>query len=133
MRRGRALAWTVVGCVLATAFATVAASGPSPTVRGASRAAASGGITVAPLVRYAGVRATPSPGSGYRPTQMQAAYFLRPLFRAGVDGRRQSIVIVDSFGSPTIRHDLAVFDRTFKLRAPSSLLIIHPAGRIPAC
>ena len=131
MRRGRALAWTVVGCVLATAFATVAASGPVPASRGAGRDAASGGITVTPLVRYAGVRATPSPGFGYTPAQMRAAYFLRPLFRAGVDGRRQSIVIVDSFGSPTIRHDLAVFDRTFKLRAPSSLLVIHPAGRIP--
>ena len=40
-------------------------------------------------------------------------------------------MIVDSFGSPTIRHDLGVFDRQFKLPAPPSLLIIHPAGRIP--
>jgi subtilase family serine protease len=39
---------------------------------------------------------------------------------------------VDSFGSPTIRHDLAVFDATFDLTAPPSFTIIQPAGAVPA-
>src|SRR6202012_2911660 len=68
----------------------------------------------------------------YEPGQIQAAYNLEPLYQAGVTGRGQTIVIVDSFGSPTIRHDLAVFDKTFGLPAPPSLNIIQPAGKVPA-
>jgi subtilase family serine protease len=40
-------------------------------------------------------------------------------------------VIVDSFGSPTVRHDLAVFDATYHLPAPPPLTVIQPAGRVP--
>jgi subtilase family serine protease len=40
-------------------------------------------------------------------------------------------VIVDSFGSPTIKHDLAVFDQQFGLPAPPSFTIIAPSGKIP--
>jgi subtilase family serine protease len=69
---------------------------------------------------------------GLYPAQIRAAYFLNPLLRKGIDGRGQSIVIVDSFGSPTIRHDLKVFDRQFRLPPPRSLMIIDPAGPIPA-
>ncbi|MGO9963925.1 MAG: S8 family serine peptidase [Acidimicrobiales bacterium] len=67
----------------------------------------------------------------YQPDQIQRAYNLAPLFRAGTDGRGQTIVVVDSFGSPTIGHDLSVFDSTFDLPAPPSLTVIHPAGAIP--
>jgi len=48
---------------------------------------------------------------------------------AGAAGR--TIVIVDSFGSPTIEHDLHVFDQTFGLPDPPSLKIITPAGIPP--
>ncbi|HXS66445.1 MAG TPA: S53 family peptidase [Streptosporangiaceae bacterium] len=68
---------------------------------------------------------------GYHPAQIRAAYFLNPLLKKGINGKGTSIVIVDSFGSPTIRHDLGVFDRAFKLPAPPALSIIHPAGPIP--
>ena len=47
-------------------------------------------------------------------------------------GRGTTIVIVDSFGSPTIRNDLKVFDQTFGLPAPPKFTIIQPAGRVPA-
>ena len=67
---------------------------------------------------------------GYTPRQIRAAYSVTPLLRRGINGKGTSIVIVDSFGSPTIRRDLAVFDHTFGLRAPK-LMIIHPVGRIP--
>jgi subtilase family serine protease len=40
-------------------------------------------------------------------------------------------VIVDSYGSPTLSHDLSVFDKQFRYPAPPSLKIIAPAGKIP--
>ena len=46
-------------------------------------------------------------------------------------GKGVTIVIVDSYGSPTIRGDLAVFDRAYHLPAPPSLRIIQPAGKVP--
>src|SRR6202012_1457027 len=67
----------------------------------------------------------------YEPGQIQAAYNLEPLYQAGVTGRGQTIVIVDSFGSPTIASDLATFDKTFSLPAPPSLKIIQPPGKVP--
>jgi subtilase family serine protease len=66
----------------------------------------------------------------YRPGQLQVAYDLRRLYRRGLDGRGRTIVIVDSFGSPTIRHDLAVFDRAFHLPDPQ-LQIDQPVGAPP--
>ena len=67
----------------------------------------------------------------YQPAQIQQAYDLRPLFRAGTDGKGQTVVVVDSFGSPTIGHDLTIFDRVFKLPAPPSFTVIQPAGAVP--
>lgn len=68
--------------------------------------------------------------SCYGPAQFQQAYDLAPLFARGVDGRGQTIAIVDSFGSPTIQHDLDVFDQTYGLPA-TTVDIIQPAGPIP--
>ena len=69
---------------------------------------------------------------GLTPAQLRTAYDLGPLLRRGIDGRGQTIVIVDSFGSPTIARDLAVFDQRFGLPAPPSLRVIQPAGPVPA-
>jgi subtilase family serine protease len=69
---------------------------------------------------------------GLTPAQLRTAYNLGPLLRRGIDGRGQTIVIVDSFGSPTIARDLAVFDQRFGLPAPPSLRVIQPAGPVPA-
>jgi len=68
----------------------------------------------------------------YSPAQIRQAYHLPAVYAGGVTGRGTTIVIVDSFGSPTIRNDLGAFDRAFGLPAPPSLTIIHPAGPIPA-
>jgi subtilase family serine protease len=67
----------------------------------------------------------------YQPSELQAAYNVQPLYNRGITGRGQTIVIVDSFGSPTIRSDLRTFDQAFGLPAPPSLRIIQPAGRVP--
>jgi subtilase family serine protease len=46
----------------------------------------------------------------YQPAQFIKAYNLAPLHNAGITGAGTTIVIVDSFGSPTIANDLHVFD-----------------------
>ncbi len=66
----------------------------------------------------------------YQPAQFQAAYNEQPLFSRGITGKGQTIVIVDSFGSPTIQSDLATFDAQFGLPAPPSFKIIQPAGPV---
>ena len=67
----------------------------------------------------------------YEPFQLQDAYNLAPLFAKGVDGKGETIVIVDSYGSPTIESDLNVFDKAFGLPAPPSFTVIQPAGVVP--
>jgi subtilase family serine protease len=67
----------------------------------------------------------------YGPAQFQQAYNMKPLYRVGLTGRGETIVIVDSFGSPTIQNDLATFDQAYGLPAPPSLRIIQPAGSVP--
>ncbi len=69
--------------------------------------------------------------SCYSPLQLQTAYDLTPLFKRGIDGAGQTIVIVDAYGSPTVQSDLATFDTTFGIPAPPSLTVIQPAGAVP--
>ena len=40
-------------------------------------------------------------------------------------------MLVDSFGSPTIKSDLSTFDQAYGLPAPPSFKIIQPAGKVP--
>jgi subtilase family serine protease len=68
--------------------------------------------------------------SCYAPLQIQKAYNLPALFANGTEGQDQTIAIVDSFGSPTIQHDLTVFDTTYNLPDPN-LTVIQPAGTVP--
>lgn len=70
------------------------------------------------------------PGGGLSPAQIWRAYNLRPLLNEGNDGKGQTIAIVEPYGSPTITHDLAVFDKRFGL-LPTSLQVIEPAGAVP--
>lgn len=65
----------------------------------------------------------------YQPRQLHAAYNLNPLYARGIDGRGVTIVIAVPFGSPTIRHDLRVFDQRFGLPDPD--LRILRFGDIP--
>jgi len=51
----------------------------------------------------------------FSPQSIRAAYNLQPLYNAGLNGRGQTIAIVDSFGSDTIAHDLHVFNTAFGL------------------
>ena len=67
----------------------------------------------------------------YSPLQLERAYDLQPLYAKGFNGRGRTIVVVDPFGSPTIRHDLSVFDHAFGLPGPPSFRILQPVGPVP--
>ncbi len=66
----------------------------------------------------------------YAPQQIRAAYDIQPLLDKGITGKGQTIVIVDAFQSPTIAHDLALFNQVFGL-PNSTLNIIAPDGLTP--
>jgi subtilase family serine protease len=66
----------------------------------------------------------------YVPAQLQTAYNEQPLLNEGITGAGQTIVIVDSFGSPTIQSDLSTFDAQFGIPDPPSFKIIQPAGAV---
>src|SRR5438477_6728202 len=53
----------------------------------------------------------------FTPQAIGAAYRLQPLYDADLDGRGQTIAIVDSYGSDTIAHDLHVFNTAFGLQS----------------
>jgi subtilase family serine protease len=89
-------------------------------------------VRISPGVHNGTLSPSPPVGGGLTPAQIRAAYDLGPLYRQGIDGAKQTIVLVDSFGSPTIASDLAHFDHYFGLPAPPSFRVIQPAGKVPA-
>jgi subtilase family serine protease len=149
MRVPRLVAVAVSACGLTAA--AMAAVGPAPGFSGSMLAgpgsAGSGASALATVTASPGVIRIGHAQSGppttadcekaykvacYEPGQIQQAYHLPAVYASGVTGQGATIVIVDSYGSPTIRNDLKVFDRTFGLPAPPSFRIIQPAGRVPA-
>ena len=67
--------------------------------------------------------------SCYTPLQYRTAYDLNRLYHQGITGRGRTIVIVDSYGSPTIASDIKTFDAQFGL--PDPRLKIVQFGTIP--
>ena len=64
----------------------------------------------------------------YTPVQYRVAYDLNPLYSGAATGRQitgagKTIVIVDSFGSPTIVNDLQTFDAQFGFPNPDLQII----------
>jgi subtilase family serine protease len=55
------------------------------------------------------------PPQGYSTDEVQTAYGLKPLYRAGLDGTGETIVIVDAYGSSTIAQDAEVFSQVYGL------------------
>ena len=66
----------------------------------------------------------------YTPVQYRVAYNLNPLYKGGITGAGRTIVIVDSFGSPTIANDLHVFDQQWGFPDPD--LQVMKFGDVPA-
>jgi subtilase family serine protease len=114
------------------------------TVASPAAFAAAAGDTAAPVPSVAGQSVielqSPNPLSTakclatiklrcYSPLQYQVAYNLGPLYQHKITGTGQTIMIVDSFGSPTIKQDLAYFDRQWGL--PNPALNVFKLGTIP--
>jgi subtilase family serine protease len=127
--RAATLSWLVAlvaGLLVAAAY-PAAASGGSKTPS----------IAVAPHYRVAG-KAEPGvpptfscqlthPAGCYGPAQIRAAY---GVDKVNADGAGKTIVIVDAFQSPTIQHDLDLFDQLFELPG-ATVNIVAPDGLTP--
>jgi subtilase family serine protease len=70
------------------------------------------------------------PASCFGPAQIRAAYGVDKLAARGLTGAGRSIAIVDAFQSPTIAHDLALFDAVFELPDPQ-FVQVAPDGLTP--
>jgi subtilase family serine protease len=66
----------------------------------------------------------------YTPSDIYAAYGVDALHAEGTTGKGETIVIVDSYGSPTVQHDLDFFSDTFGLPR-TTVQVIHPDGTPP--
>ena len=136
-------AWVTGAGVTGAGVTGAGVTGAGVTGAGITRAAPSAlpDVLIAPsLIHAAGPSARPPTTAAcersyhiacYSPVQVQRAYQVPALLGRGITGMGQTIVIVDSYGSPTVRRDLAVFDATFHLPPPPGLAIIAPAGRVP--
>jgi subtilase family serine protease len=134
-RTTRKVSALLLGVASAAAFCAVAAPAASvaaarPTVRPIP--AVSGHIMVQS-------RVSPLPTSQclaligihcYSPVQYRTAYNLNPLYASGITGAGRTIVIVDSFGSPTIQQDLNTFDAQWGF-PDTTVQILQPAGAVP--
>ncbi|GAA1223219.1 hypothetical protein GCM10009665_11900 [Kitasatospora nipponensis] len=65
----------------------------------------------------------------YSPLQYRTAYNLNPLYKQGITGKGRTIVIVDSFGSPTIQSDLQTFDKQWGI--PDTNVEVVKWGNVP--
>ncbi|WP_346345702.1 S53 family peptidase [Streptomyces sp. SID5468] len=127
---------TAGAVALAAAAALAAQTGGS-----AVAAPAATHTTAVPAIAGHGlVRAVPTPLSTeqcqakwkiacYSPLQYRQAYGLNSLYKKGVTGKGRTIVIVDSFGSPTVQHDLDVYSKQFGL--PSTKVQVVKWGKVP--
>ena len=136
MRKGK---WTAL-TVGAAALTVGAVAAVAPAGSAATKSTAASTIAIQPgVVHPTSVMTAPSQANCVKygfyhcltPGQVEDAYNLPPLYHHGITGKGETIVIVDSFGSPTIKHDLAVFDKQFNLPAPPSFKIVTPSGKIP--
>ncbi|HEY7295600.1 MAG TPA: hypothetical protein VH916_11195, partial [Dehalococcoidia bacterium] len=66
-------------------------------------------------------------GPCYAPADIDAAYDIDSLHAAGIDGSGQSVVIVVSFGSPSLADDVAAFSRVMGL-PDADLQELYPLG-----
>jgi subtilase family serine protease len=131
-RRQAGLAGAALG-VLALAAAgsgTGPGAGPGPGIAARPGWAAAPALSISPGARVSAAADSPA-GVGLTPAQIRTAYDLDPLLARGISGRGQTIVIVDSFGSPTIGRDLTGFDQAFGLPPPPAFTVIQPAGVVP--
>jgi subtilase family serine protease len=67
----------------------------------------------------------------YTPQLIRNSYQVTSLLNAGYTGAGQTIIIIDSFGSPTIAQDLQTFDAGLGLPDPPAFTVLAPLGSVP--
>jgi subtilase family serine protease len=144
MRLALPVAAAAGALTLAAAFGGATATAPAARGPAAARAPAMAVVIRPELIHVATVlKSLPTTAfceqnygiACYQPKQIQRGFDLPALYSEKVRGKRangagQTIIIVDSYGSPTVSHDLKVFDAGSGLPAPPSLRIIQPAGKV---
>ncbi|HVQ96919.1 MAG TPA: S53 family peptidase [Mycobacteriales bacterium] len=116
----------LVGGLFAAAPAAIAVHAMTPSIGANPHYRVAGQVSSNPSAVTFSCQLT-SPAGCYGPAQIRAAYGVDQL---GLTGAGRKIVIVDAFQSPTIRHDLALFDEVFGLPDPK-LNIFAPDGLTP--
>lgn len=66
------------------------------------------------------------PPCGYQPSDLQTAYSFNALYKEGLNGAKQTVAIVDAWGSPTITTDAAAFTSFYGL--PPLNMAVYPLG-----
>ncbi len=66
----------------------------------------------------------------YTPSEIALAYGYNTAYASGLNGKGQTIAIVDAFGDPTIKYDVMAFDEIMNL-PPINLSLIYPPGSGP--
>jgi subtilase family serine protease len=92
------------------------------------------------LLRIPNLSATPTPaactvpngGSSptihcYDPAMLMEAYGIDRLHQVGLTGKGQTIILVDSYGSPTMQADLDAFSKTFGINS-TTIEFVYPNG-----
>jgi subtilase family serine protease len=78
----------------------------------------------------------PSPGQTLAgkylmtPDELRAAYNISPLLEMGFTGAGETVVVVVSYGSPTLQEDVATFCQRYGL-PPVQLSVLAPLGTTP--
>jgi subtilase family serine protease len=148
MRRPRLV--TAVTTALAFAATGLAATGLATTrlaTTGLAASGASGSRTAGQLLISPGAISPVRQALSYLPTtaqclakykidcysadQIETAYGMPRLFRRGITGKGQTIIVAEGFISPRMDSDLRVFDRASHLPPPPSLKVIQPNGKVP--
>jgi len=144
MRKVRAVALTAGAGAITIAFVTAMATGATAAPAGITHdSSALPKIAIKPGVHMLSAKSTSSPLTYqqcetelsiacYSPDQVRAAFNLAPVYRSGITGKGSTILIVDSYGSPTIASDLHTFDQTFGYADPPSFKVIQSDGPVPA-
>lgn len=64
------------------------------------------------------------------PHTLRLAYGVQSLIDQGYTGKGQTIIDIVSYGSPTLQHDIDIFDQQFHL-PPITIQVISPLGTVP--
>ena len=122
MRTSRHLLALLTALLLLSACAPFGSSNSAAVTPGPTHKSTSTGIAACPAEISSFVCRTPN--------DLRVAYGLQSLIKQGFTGKGQTVVDIVSYGSPTLQHDMDVFDRQFGL-PPITIKVISPLGTVP--